>query len=125
MDVNLNSGPRRLLCAAVSLLAVGLYIAAVTRHYIAFRLNSSGDPESLERAAELEPGNAEPPWKLGRYALFVAQEPATAVSNVETAVALNPHLARYWLDLAGGYQLTGNVQRQRSALEQALRADPK
>jgi hypothetical protein len=124
MDVNLNSGPRRLLCAAVSLLAVGLYIAAVTRHYIAFRLYSSGDPKSLERAAELEPGNAEPRWKLGRYALFFAQDPATAVSNLETAVALNAHLARYWLDLAAGYQLTSDTQRQRTALDRALEAEP-
>jgi hypothetical protein len=124
MDVNLNSGPRRLLCAAVSVLAVGMYIAAVSRHYIASRLDSNEDPKSLVRAAELEPGNAEPRWKLGRYSLFVAQDPSTAVSNLEIAVALNAHLARYWLDLAAGYQLTSDTQRQRTALDRALEAEP-
>ncbi len=124
MHVKFNSGSRRLLSAALCLAASGLYLATVARHFIAYQLSRSPDLGSLSRAAELEPWNAELRWKLGRYALFVAQNPSLAVSNLESAVALNPHLARYWLDLAAGYQLTGDVQRQRSALDRALRADP-
>src|SRR6266404_8619930 len=125
MHVKFNSALQRLFSAAICLVAVGLYVASVATHYVAYRLSTSLDRGCLNRASKLEPWNAESRWKLGRYALFVAQEPTDAVSNLEAAVSLNPHLARYWLDLAGGYQLTGNVQRQRSALEQALRADPK
>src|SRR5258708_8437914 len=124
MHVKSNSVSRRLFSAAICLVAVGLYIAGVARHYIAYRLSTSLDRGYLNRAAELEPWNAESRWKLGRYALFVAQDPIDAVANLEAAVSLNPHLARYWLDLAAAYQVKNDVQRQRSALERALQADP-
>jgi len=124
MHVKFNSALRRLFSAAICLVAVGLYLASVATHYVAYRLSTSLDRGYLNRAAKLEPWNAESRWKLGRYALFVAQEPTDAVSNLEAAVSLNPHLARYWLDLAAAYQVMSDVQRQRSALERALQADP-
>src|SRR5260370_530782 len=124
MHVKFNSGSRRLFSAGLCFAASGLYLATVARHFIAYQLSTEPDLGSLSRAAEIEPWNAELRWKLGRYALFVAQNPTLAVSNLESAVALNPHLARYWLDLAAGYQLIDDVQRQRSALDRALRADP-
>ena len=115
---------RRCLFAAVCLAAVSLYISAIARHYAASRLSAQLDPESLTRAARLEPWNAEPRWELGRYSLFVAQDSSAAVTNLEAAAALDPHAARYWLDLAAAYQVSGKVQLQRSALEQALQAEP-
>src|SRR5436189_2121101 len=124
MYVNVSSVPRRLFSAAVCLLAAGLYIAAVARHYTASNLEASADPKSLQRAAELESLNAETQWKLGQYALFVSHKPTDAVSALEAAVSLNPHVARYWLDLAASYQVTGDSGRQGSALEYALRAEP-
>ena len=36
----------------------------------------------------------------------------------------NPHQARYWFDLAGAYQLLGNTEEQKAALERGLVADP-
>src|SRR5260370_21320392 len=124
MHVKFNSGSRRLLSAALCFAASGLTLAAVARHFIAYQLSTRPDLGSLSREAEIEPWNAELRWKLGRYALFVAQNPTLAVSNLESAVALNPHLARYWLDLTAGYQLIDDVQRQRSAIDRALRAAP-
>jgi tetratricopeptide (TPR) repeat protein len=124
MLVNVNSGLRKSVFAALCLAAVGAYVAVVANHYVAFRMGTRTDAQSLERAAELEPGNAEPQWKLGRYSLYVAQNPAAAIANLEIAVALNPHIAQYWLDLASGYQVVGDVQRQSRALEKALRAEP-
>ena len=122
--MNLSSKLRRLLIAFACLAAVGLYIGLVGREYVTSRLSARVDPESLTRAARLEPWNADPRWQLGRYSLFVAQDSSGAVSNLETAVALNPHVARYWLDLAAAYQVMGDASRQRSALEQALQAEP-
>src|SRR5579872_1898391 len=124
MHINLSSRLRRCLLAAVCLAAVGLYISAIARHYAASRLSAQLGPESLTRAARLEPWNAEPRWQLARYSLFVAQDPADAVSNLQAAVALNPHVARYWLDLAAAYQVSGEVSLQRSALESALGVEP-
>src|SRR6202007_637023 len=89
-----------------------------------FRLGKRTDAQSLERAAKLEHGNAEPQWKLGRYALYLAQDPTAAIANLKTAIALNPHVAQYWLDLASSYQVAGDVQQQRQALQRALQAEP-
>ena len=124
MQVRLNSRPRKLLFALVCLAAAGLYLTVIARHYAAARVSARLDAASLARAARLEPWDAAPRWELGRYSLFVAQDPTAAVSNLEAAVALNPHVARYWLDLATAYQVAGDVPRQRSALEQGLRAEP-
>ncbi|MGE5204593.1 MAG: hypothetical protein ACM3PW_03190, partial [Chlamydiota bacterium] len=124
MRVKLNSALRKLTFAAACLIAAGFYVAGIGRHYLAIRLMAQPNPGSLARAAKLEPWNAEPQWELGRYFLFVAQNPASAVSHLETAVALNPHVARYRLDLAAAYQVAGDVARQRSALEQAVRSEP-
>src|SRR5690349_13596729 len=124
MQVKLNSRPRKLLFALLCLAAGGLYLTVVARHYTAARLSARVDAASLARAARLEPWNAEPRWELGRYSLFVAQDPAAAVLNLETAVALNPHVARYWLDLVAAYQVAGDIPRQRSALDQGLHAEP-
>lgn len=124
MQVKLNSRPRKLLFALVSLAAVGLYLSFIARHYAAARLSARRDARSLAQAARLEPWNAEPHWELGRYSLFVAQDPTAAVSNLEAAIALNPSVAQYWLDLAAAYQVSGDVPRQRFALDQGLQAEP-
>ena len=124
MPVNLNSKWRKLLFAGICLAGIGLYIGAVARHYLASRLSARLDPNSVTRAARLEPWDAEPRWELGRYSLFVAQNSASALAHLQAAVALNPHVARYWLDLAAAYQVAGDTSRQRAALEQALEAEP-
>jgi tetratricopeptide (TPR) repeat protein len=108
----------------VCLAAAGSYTASVARHYVAYRLSTNADPVSLDRAAGLEPWNADWRWESGRYALFVSQDPAVAVSKLQAAVALNPHLARYWLDLAAAYQLSGDLDQRRSAIERALKMEP-
>ena len=124
MRVNLNSALRKLAFAVVCLIAVGFYVAGIGRHYLAIRLMAQPNPRSLARAAKLEPWNAEPRWELGRYSLFVAQDAQDSVSDLQQAVALNPHVARYWLDLAAAYQVAGDVPGQRSALEQAVLTEP-
>ena len=124
MHVKLNSRPRQLLFAFVCLAAIGSYMAVIARHYLACGLSAPLDPNSLTRTAKLEPWNAEARWQLGRYSLFVAQDATGAASNLEAAVALNPHAAHYWLDLAATYQVAGDVPRQRAALEHALQAEP-
>jgi tetratricopeptide (TPR) repeat protein len=54
----------------------------------------------------------------------VARDPAGAVEPYRAAVQLNPHSARYWFDLAGAYQILGDIGGQTSALERAVEADP-
>ena len=72
----------------------------------------------------LSPGNADYRHRLGRYLLFVAGDPQSAINSLRAAVALNSHDARYWFDLAAAYQVTGDIGGQRTALERALQAEP-
>jgi len=37
---------------------------------------------------------------------------------------LNPYVARYWLDLAGAYQVAGRTSEQEQSVEQSVEADP-
>jgi tetratricopeptide (TPR) repeat protein len=124
MQVNLNSAPRKLLFTLLCVVAVGLYLAVTGTHYLAFCSAAKSGQHMLERAVSLEPWNANWHWQLGQYLLFVAQDQKRAVSGLEQAVALNSHVARYWLDLAAAYEVSGDAQRQRYALESALRAEP-
>ena len=124
MIVKLHSGLRKVAFIAICLAALTAYVNAVLRHYVAFRSATRLDVRSLERAIEFEPGNADARWRLGRYSLYLSQNSTAAVAILETAVALNPHLAQYWLDLASAYEVAGDAQRQREALEKALQAEP-
>jgi hypothetical protein len=78
----------------------------------------------LERAAALDPGDAEYQADLGSSMMLVAQDPWAAISRYRQAVSLNPHVARYWLNLASAFQVTGAQDEQRKALEHAIDADP-
>jgi len=124
MQANLNSSPRRLIFVIPCVITVALYFAAIAGHYLAVRLAAQSELPSLRRAVSLEPWSAEWRWQLGRYLLFVAQDQKKAVSILEKAVALNPHAARLWMDLAVGYEVSGDTERQRLALESALNAEP-
>jgi tetratricopeptide (TPR) repeat protein len=124
MYVKLNTDVRRLSFMVVCLAAAGLYTAGVARHYLAYRLSKNADSGALDRAAALEPWDADPRWGSGRYALFVSQHPAEAASKLESAVGLNPHVARYWLDLAAAYQVLGDLTQHRAAIERALEMEP-
>jgi tetratricopeptide (TPR) repeat protein len=55
----------------------------------------------------------------------VEQSPEAAVESYKTAVALNPHHAHYWLDLASAYRLLSNTDGERESLEHAIAADPR
>ena len=78
---------------------------------------------SLNRAAWLDPGNADYRNRLGRYYDIVSRDPASAVGQYRAAVQLNPHSARYWFDLASAYQVLGDTLNQTTAMEHAIQAD--
>jgi len=124
MQVNLNSAPRKFIFALFCIVAIALYLAVIAAHYLAVRLAGQSELRALERAVSLEAWNAQWQWELGRYLLFVAQDQKASVSSLEKAVALNSHVAQYWLDLAVGYEVSGDTRLRRYALESALQAEP-
>jgi tetratricopeptide (TPR) repeat protein len=115
----------RRLQLAVALSAVGLlYILLAGKELIASILASSDNLSHLERAVMLSPGNADYHYRLARYFAFALGDPQPAIKNYRAAVELDPYDSRYWFDLAGAYEVIGDTEKQKTALDNALRADP-
>lgn len=112
----------QLAVVLVSLASVYLFLAGT--EFAASVFASHAELPSLERAVRLSPGNADYRHRLGRYFAFVAGDPQSAIDSLRSAVALNPHDAHYWFDLAGTDQVIGDLAGQRTALERALQAEP-
>ena len=124
MRIELRSPLRMLFFAAACLVLVGLYFGLCLRGYLATRLAAVPDLQSLQRAIRLEPGNAEYRELLGRSLALPGANLDDAISNYRTALHLNPYEARYWLDLAGAYQVAQRTSEQQESVEHAVEADP-
>ena len=123
MAITLENPARKFALSAVLALAA-LQILFSTRDFVAFQLAKSDEPSRLRLAARLAPGNADYQYRMGKLLGFVQNDPAAALPFYRAAVFLNPHIARYWLDLAAAYQVDGNSSGQRDAIENAVRANP-
>ena len=111
------------LLAASSLAAI--YIAISALQFLAAHDSEKNDLASLQRAVRLQPGNSEYRYRVARYLSLTQSAPDIVASAYRAAVALNPHRARYWFELASAYQLMGDTQAQADALDHAIIADPK
>jgi hypothetical protein len=134
MEILLNSVWRKRLvigasagfCLIYVLLAGRLFVASVYGAIPVGEIPTGEAPKlaSLQRAARLDPGNADYQNNLGGYYAQVARDPAAAIEPYRAAVQLNPHSARYWLDLADAYLVLRDTSNQAWALEHAIAADP-
>jgi tetratricopeptide (TPR) repeat protein len=130
MEILLNSAWRKglvfgagaALCLIYVLLAGRLFVASVYGELSAGEIPKLA---SLQRAARFDPSNADFRNVLGDYYAQVG-ELDTAIAHYTAAVQLNPHSARYWLDLANAYLVSGDryISNQTQALEHAVEADP-
>jgi len=118
------SNRQRVQFSAVLAAAVCVYLGLCVKEYLASYMAGTPSLSRLERAVALSPGNADYRHRLGRYRAFVAGDYPGAVANYRAATALNPNDAHYWFDLAGAYQVVGDAEGQRAALERALQAEP-
>jgi tetratricopeptide (TPR) repeat protein len=123
MKIAFNTPSRRRLVTALALLLAAAYLLLAMRDLAVNWLGNRVELKSLQRAAWLDPGNADFRNHLGRYYDLVLRDPATAVGYYRAAVQLNPHSARYWFDLASAYQILGDSASQTFALEHAIAAD--
>jgi tetratricopeptide (TPR) repeat protein len=124
MRIDLRSRLRRFSFAAVCFLVVALYLEFAQRAYVACHLAASLDSPKIQRAIRLEPANAEYRELLGRKLALFGSSLDEAISDYRAAVHLNPYEARYWLDLAGAYQVAGRISEQAESVEHAVEADP-
>ena len=123
MRMALSPG-RRLLLLGASSITVLTYLGFALTDYSAARLSEKTDLTSLQRAVQLQPWNAEYRDRLGRYFFFQENSVDDSVRSYLSAVSLNPHQARYWIDLANAYQVQGSAQPEDDALEHAVRVGP-
>lgn len=124
MAVPLNTPLRKRLALGAGAFLCLIYWFLAGRLFVASVFADKPELASLQRAARLDTGNAEYRNHLGRYYALVARDPGAAIEPYRAAVALNPHSARYWFDLASAYQVLGDVSNQTWALEHAIEADP-
>jgi len=101
-----------------------VYLLLAAKEFAASVFASYSDLPKLQRAVQLSPGDADYHHRLGTFLAFTAGEPQAALESYRRAVGLNPFDASYWLDLAGAYQVSGDLDGQRTALDRAVEAEP-
>jgi tetratricopeptide (TPR) repeat protein len=124
MPIELRSPLRKFSFAGACFVLVGLYLYLALRIFLASHLAATPDPSNLNKAVRLEPSNAEYRDFVGRSLALSGISLDDAITNYRIAVRLNPYVARYWLDLAGAYQLAGRTREQEESVEHAVEADP-
>ncbi len=124
MPIELRSPLRKFSFAGACFVLVGLYLYLALRIFLASHLAATPDSSNLNRAIRLEPSNAEYRDLFGRNLALSGRSLDDAIANYRSAVRLNPYVARYWLDLAGAYQLAGRTREQEESVERAVEADP-
>jgi hypothetical protein len=125
MQLELRQPAKKLAVVAVLFFLAASYLALTASAFLGAHFSTYPDPARLKRAVWLDPGNADYRHRVGRYELLAEQSPQAAIPWLEAATALNPHSAKYWLDLAIARQSIGNTASERPALERALAADPR
>ena len=124
MRIPLTSPARRTSLVLASAFLLAGYLWLVSRELGAAFFSGRPDLASLQRAIRWQPGNADYRHRLGRYLVLIQGSPEAAAQSFRAAVGLNPHQARYWFDLAAAYQLLGDTDAQKAALERGIVADP-
>ncbi len=123
MESGLHSTKVKVAVLLASALTVCLYLALITAEFIAAHLSTRTDLPNMQRAARLQPWDAEYEYHLGRYFLLLNQ-PADAANHLRRAIDLDGNSAHYWFDLAAAYNALGLAQERGRAIEQAAAADP-
>src|SRR5262250_1779100 len=115
-------GPRRWLFAGIVFCLLAGYLFFASKEFLASVFAGRDDATSLARAIRLAPGNAQYPAQLAGH--FINSDPQSSLALFRAAVRLNPHRARYWLDLAATYNALDNSSGQRDSIDHALAAEP-
>ncbi len=100
------------------------YAIMAANRYRAARLASRNDKASLQRAIEIEPGDAEYQRRLARYALYIDQDTTSALLHYQVATNLNRFSAPNWLGVAQSQLILGNEAASLEAIRRALEIDP-
>lgn len=120
-----SSIARATLLFVAAVLAAALGYSSI-RNALAAHYAGMESRQGQERAVQLEPGNPETWFLLGRYLQYNIEDPEvkSAIKAYCTALSLDPHSATTWLDLAAAYESEGDAAAARDAFQQAKRVYP-
>jgi tetratricopeptide (TPR) repeat protein len=124
-DVSANPALRS-SAAIIAILAAVWFCYAGAKHALASHYAVSADPANWERAARIEPNNAEIWYRLARYRQLDLdnEDLPLAISYYRRAVQLNPSSPYYKLDLADALETAGNNDQADEAFRAAQAAYP-
>lgn len=111
-------------CAALAVLLAPFCYKSWAR-YRAARVAGSDSREGLQRAVDLQPGDADYQERFARYLLFVDQDAASALQHYQMAAAMNPYSAANWLGIAQSQLILDDNAAALGAIDKALSVDPK
>ncbi len=120
-----NPGLKRIVAIAAILAAVWFCYAG-GKHALASHYAASSNSDSLLRATQIEPDNAETWYRLGRLRQldFDNTDIPLAISYYQRAEKLNPRSPYYKIDLASAYEMAGNMGEADSEFRAARAAYP-
>jgi len=125
MQITLQPSAKKLFPLGGAFLFAVLYLALVSREFLAAHFATVAEIASLRTAVRLEPTNAEYHQRLARYFFLADHDLPSALAVYQTAVGLNPYDANLWLGLAAVQQVLGNAVEQEKAIERAIMANPR
>ena len=126
MIIPLESARSRWSFLVGILLIAGVVTFLAGKVWLAARLDTSGDPDRMLRAANLEPTNADYWDRLGFYEKwnFERRDLRRAIVYDQRATEANPRSDTYWMDLADAYDAVGQPARAQGAFEKAQSVHP-
>jgi Flp pilus assembly protein TadD len=126
MVLRLSSAAARLTLVFVALILATTLSYSSIRNALATYYSGLETQAGYERAAQLEPGNPEHWFLLGRYWQYNLEDPDAqrALNAYRTSLSLDPRDASVWLDVATSYESQGDLPAAREAFLQAKRVYP-
>ena len=127
MEVPLEGRRSKALLLVVALALSGTLIWQAGRFWLARHLADYGQIAQLEKSAALVPGNGTVWDQMGRLHQWdlANADLSLALADFRTAVRVDPLSARYWMDLAGALDASGDEAGAREAFERAQSVYPK
>jgi tetratricopeptide (TPR) repeat protein len=126
MVLRLSSAAARLPFVFVALVLATTLTYCSVRNALAVYYAGLETRAGYERAVQLEPGNAENWYRLGRHWQYNLDEPDAqrAITDYRTSLSRDSRAAIVWLDLATAYESQGDLAASREAYLQAKRVYP-
>jgi hypothetical protein len=126
MLVRLPNRALRLTVVGVALVLATVLAYFSVRNARADFYSGLGTSSGYERAVQLESGNPQNWYLLGRYWQYNLDQPDAqrAIQYYRAALSLNPRSADTWMDLGTAYESESDAQSARDAFLQARRVYP-